>query len=518
MSMRDENNTEFAGLILDFINGTLSDDQCEYFFKRLKEDADSRRYYVEFMAIHSGLHEHGGHTNVIVPELMELSELDDALMALAESEKSAVAVDVEKPQKKVNKTEYQYDARRITKKERTISKWALYTAFISSAALLFLLVLVLLNPAGGPVVAVLTDSSNARWSETTDHICVGNSLYKGSMVLMGGFAEITFEKGAKVVLQAPVEFELESDNALFLYSGRLSSVVPKEATGFTVRTDDATVVDYGTEFGVVVFDDGGVETQVFSGEVDMRIGSDPLVFDKAKRLKAGECGTLASGGSTVLKKRIRDVGRFITSMDEARNSRLLLGRNLIVNGDFEKDDIGLHPQWSELQIMDINVALSGWEDDSEATVMPYAEIGGASFASKRAEDVDMPQGVGKYFFIGVENCTVSQTLSVAPLAGQISGSRVRYSVSGLFGGWYDHGDAAELVVRFIDWSGDEIDSVKLGPVTVAEREGRIRFIAKSATGILPVGTESVRIDLNSLQRNGRADSYADNLKLVLSAE
>jgi len=47
----------------------------------------------------------------------------------------------------------------------------------------------------------------------------------------------------------------------------LTANVPSQAVGFTVQTPWATVVDYGTEFGLSTEQTNGVEVHVFEGNV-----------------------------------------------------------------------------------------------------------------------------------------------------------------------------------------------------------------------------------------------------------
>ncbi|NLE38743.1 MAG: FecR domain-containing protein, partial [Pirellulaceae bacterium] len=96
----------------------------------------------------------------------------------------------------------------------------------------------------------------------------GMKLFEGQEIALDeGLAEIAFADGARVVLQAPTTFEARGPNMGYLRVGRLAAGVPPEARDFTIVTPLASVVDLGTEFGVVVADDGTAEAHVFKGEV-----------------------------------------------------------------------------------------------------------------------------------------------------------------------------------------------------------------------------------------------------------
>jgi len=127
-----------------------------------------------------------------------------------------------------------------------------------------------------------------------------------TFTLSTGLLEITYETGAKVVLQGPVKYEVDSRDGGFLSQGKLTARLEKKgaekvasgqwlvdsetnskshnpeipksqipnpksspAPAFAVRTPTATVTDLGTEFGVSVADDRSVEVQVFRGLVDV---------------------------------------------------------------------------------------------------------------------------------------------------------------------------------------------------------------------------------------------------------
>ena len=105
--------------------------------------------------------------------------------------------------------------------------------------------------------------------------------------LASGLMEITYDTGAKVILQGPVTYEVESASGGYLAVGKLTAKLEKKAEGsnpqslipnpsslstihsplFTIKTPTATVTDLGTEFGVEVDKSGVTESHVFAGKV-----------------------------------------------------------------------------------------------------------------------------------------------------------------------------------------------------------------------------------------------------------
>ena len=150
--------------------------------------------------------------------------------------------------------------------------------------------------------------------------------------LTSGFMEITYDTGAKVILQGPCTYEIESAAGGFLSFGKLTARVEGKAEGggrraegevsggqwaangkseipfsalrpppsalFSVRTPSAIVTDLGTEFGVEVDKRGGTTSHVFRGAVELRIANAGstgyrtivLIQQQAARVEVGRDG------------------------------------------------------------------------------------------------------------------------------------------------------------------------------------------------------------------------------------
>ncbi|MGJ8657078.1 MAG: LamG-like jellyroll fold domain-containing protein [Akkermansiaceae bacterium] len=114
----------------------------------------------------------------------------------------------------------------------------------------------------------VTDTRDAEWLDAVR--ISGDELKKGIISLRHGYSEITLENGVILVLEAPVEIEIESMALIRLVKGRLVAKVPENAIGFTVMTPSSEIVDLGTEFGMSVDDKGASEVHVLEGEVKAR--------------------------------------------------------------------------------------------------------------------------------------------------------------------------------------------------------------------------------------------------------
>jgi ferric-dicitrate binding protein FerR (iron transport regulator) len=141
-------------------------------------------------------------------------------------------------------------------------------------------------------LGMLVDSANAKWEVPVDQT---GKLRAGQMTLEEGYARIKLNKGAEVILQAPSTFNLRSTNRMFLESGWITAKVPPAATGFTVKTPDSSIIDFGTEFGLLAGDAGNTEVHVFDGRIDFEQAGPAA---RPQRLIKNEAITVAADGQT----------------------------------------------------------------------------------------------------------------------------------------------------------------------------------------------------------------------------
>lgn len=122
----------------------------------------------------------------------------------------------------------------------------------------------------------------------------GTKLRRERHKLTAGAVELITARAARVVIEAPAEFQFESAQRLRLLRGRLAADVPPSAKGFTVVTPSGDAVDLGTRFGVDVPVSGAAEVHVFQGEVIAKSHG-----AKARQnLRGGDAVTFEHGAST----------------------------------------------------------------------------------------------------------------------------------------------------------------------------------------------------------------------------
>ncbi len=125
----------------------------------------------------------------------------------------------------------------------------------------------------------------------------GDELQRGQRLeLTSGFAEITFDSGALIVVEGPVSLDLDSAWQATLRRGTLKANIPQEAIGFKVANSSVDVVDLGTEFSMTAEEDGTAEVFVLNGQVEVEPRSTGAVVPKKILMKEKQSRRFAKGG------------------------------------------------------------------------------------------------------------------------------------------------------------------------------------------------------------------------------
>ncbi len=158
-----------------------------------------------------------------------------------------------------------------------------------------------------------------------------------------------------------------------------------------------------------------------------------------------------------------------------------------------------------------------------AAIVPYGAAGGFPTAGQ----VNPPANVGANFFAGglAPNTTITQTRDLTSIATAVDAGKVKYNLSGYFGGYADQDDYAVLYLNFLDSSGTLIlPGVTVGQLSAANRGNNTVLLGPpgctkcSATGVVPKNTRSILVALSTVRVSAVGpydDGYADNLSLVL---
>ncbi|MBN1394974.1 MAG: hypothetical protein JW959_08120 [Pirellulales bacterium] len=162
---------------------------------------------------------------------------------------------------------------------------------------------------------------DCRWSDPNTRTYIGASAPLGrEYALASGLMEVAYSGGARVILEGPCSYKVESTAGGFLERGKLTANIktqsskPKAQSSehsplsplnfplFSVRTPTAIVTDLGTEFGVEVAENGETASHVFQGSVQVKILSSPA----SGRGAGGEGGlVLLAAGESIIVSRVR---------------------------------------------------------------------------------------------------------------------------------------------------------------------------------------------------------------------
>lgn len=272
--MNSAERTELERLLAVLCDGELSDDETGRLNELLRGDRDARRLYLQYVDLHAGLAQH--------PRLAEWADLTEAAPAA--------------PQNVVTP--------RNVAASRTVShRWTPYILTIGAtlAASVVLQIAWWRSQPTPPTldishianvaavvpqyVATLVPGSNCDWNDGTARR-EGMRLLPGPLSLHSGTAVVRFDGGAELVLEGPVELDIDGVGAATLHEGKVLFRSDESADMFRLNTPLSQMLDYGTEYAVVVAA-GNEELHVFDGEV-VRTPKSAADLAQTVSVKAGQ--------------------------------------------------------------------------------------------------------------------------------------------------------------------------------------------------------------------------------------
>lgn len=136
--------------------------------------------------------------------------------------------------------------------------------------------------------ATLAAEFRASWG-ASDAIDPGDTLREGSYVLLEGLVQIDHSSGAVLVIEGPSTFRLDATGSspVFLERGRITVLCPTEQSrSLVLGLPHGLVTDLGTEYGVLIGDEGDAFIKVIDGAVEVSSGNPSAGTDRV--LNAGE--------------------------------------------------------------------------------------------------------------------------------------------------------------------------------------------------------------------------------------
>ena len=271
--------------------GLLKEDQVQALDHLLRSDPEARERYVLAIEIMSLVHEEvrrreeAEEMYVAEPLLKDYDEIFAELLRMERSANAIMARE-EEPRRKSG-----IDFGGAVGALRSVAARPVVWGPIAAV----LLVAVSLYFAFSDEAVDQTMSSNVVATLTAEHDAVwdrrpGEDLFAGQrFTLTQGLAEITTNRSAIAVIEAPATIELINDNAIRLHAGKLVGICETESSkGFLVRTPHMDITDMGTRFGVDATQTDATSVHVLQGEVEVvGVSASGETAKEPKRLTAG---------------------------------------------------------------------------------------------------------------------------------------------------------------------------------------------------------------------------------------
>ena len=290
LNKQDKINT----LLIRFIDNDLDDKQREELLEWSQNDPDAYQVYWDFVKDISIIQSQIAIQLQVECDISEDTHFDNAIMdALALEEKTAPAIETpikETPRELIQKVVYP------PIEKRPISKFSIFSFITSAAAILLFIAFLVFAPPQSQPVASITGDYNAVWENLEN--TPGSRLWNDGSVyrLQHGTAEITFDSGAKVLLESPADLEVMDENEMFI-KGLMTANVPQSAYGFTVNTVNSKVVDLGTEFGLTSSVKNGTNVHVRKGKVQHVVFGSNTNETFRNLVEAGQASCVSANGS-----------------------------------------------------------------------------------------------------------------------------------------------------------------------------------------------------------------------------
>jgi hypothetical protein len=187
--------------------------------------------------------------------------------------------------------------------------------------------------------------------------------------------------------------------------------------------------------------------------------------------------------------------------------------NLIVNGGAE---VGTGSSDSSTTAP---APTPAWATTTNFTEHTYDPAGSTAFPDVNASAAI---GGGHQFFAGgpansdntVE--TATQTVDVSSAATEIDAGSVSATLSADLGGFATQTDNAAVTATFLGADGRQLGTVKIGPVSAADRNSVTALLLRTGSATLPTSTRTIRVVITATKVEGSYnDAYIDNVSLSL---
>jgi|GEM_PF-1927771 len=286
------NNPEVLDLLINaYFDGGISDENHAKLCELLRSDRENAKAFARFSVIHHRLGELMSHERGSLLASLDIHDIHAAELidALDDKNHTAQIVDITasvlEEEKRKGAAKAAEDGRMELEPSPiviVIPKAVVYLAMAAAIAILASVTAYFLpnkqaatitaqveeNPEIKP--ATLVDQDGAVWADGQPLLAGTEFIAGQKLSLISGVIELSFFRGAEVILEGPCEVQIIDDNALRLHSGQLVAQAGGTANYFSVLTPTAKVMDFGTEFGVKVDGQTATQVAVFDGLVSLQ--------------------------------------------------------------------------------------------------------------------------------------------------------------------------------------------------------------------------------------------------------
>ncbi len=271
--MDEHLKTIISEYALKRVDKTITQEEFEKFNAILKSDSESARFYNELMMTFLNFEEFG--EKIAASENASQYPLDEeTLQILAQTEKVAPEVVVEDTGTVIVESAKNEP---ISKKPNKFFR--IYNILVSAAAVLFFMFILYAHvfpPHYSVQVASVVDQVEVQWNSASEKLGIDDRVLTNQppYILDKGIVKLLYDEGVDVLIEGPAEFQVLAKDRVGLKYGKVYSIVSNGGLGFSVYTDNAKVIDLGTEFGVLVDSNGDTDIHVVKGKTMLIAGGE----------------------------------------------------------------------------------------------------------------------------------------------------------------------------------------------------------------------------------------------------
>ncbi len=238
-------------------------------------------------------------------------------------------------------------------------------------------------------VGRITGMVDVTWSDATTAAVTELVALDRRYALASGLMEITYDTGAKVILQGPCTYRADSRVGGYLSVGKLTAKLEKRgekvisgqwpvaseenpksqisksqisnpsspaprpqspAPMFAVRTPTAVVTDLGTEFGVEVNEAGATESHVFQGKIRVQVAAvegeseaRAVFLGENESVRVERPGVGSGDGPIALHRGVASAQRFVRVLPLPKKKPSLLVLEHFRLGEDDRDSVAGQP-------------------------------------------------------------------------------------------------------------------------------------------------------------------------------